>query len=40
MTEYKIISRKVFGKEATLLDQINNEARGTITKAVLEHDKK
>ncbi|MDC9722115.1 MAG: hypothetical protein PSN34_05005 [Urechidicola sp.] len=27
MTEYKILSRKTFGKEATLLDDINNEAR-------------
>ena len=27
MTEYKILSRKTFGKEATFLDNLNNEAR-------------
>lgn len=51
MTEYKILSRKTFGKESTFLDDLNNEARngwkaisigyadGTIYKAVLERNK-
>lgn len=27
MTEYKILARKTFGKEASLLEDINKEAR-------------
>lgn len=27
MTEYKFVNRKTFGKEASFLDDINNEAR-------------